>query len=367
MPKKGHIRRVFPGGNTCKGFFSFYDYILSQDEAKRIIVIKGGPGVGKSSFMKKIAEGMIEQGYDIEYMHCSSDNGSVDGIVIPALKVALVDGTAPHIVDPKNPGCVDEIIHLGDYWNEEKMVKNKSEILKTNREIGESFKRAYRYLNASKSIYDDIEYFYNTATDYSKINTAANEIINKIFTEIYRDNKLGKERHLFASAITPDGLVNYIDTIYNKVKNIYIIKGDCKTAKSKILSKIADYTVEYGLDCEIYHCALDPGTIEHILIPKLNTILITSNKYHNFDNIDRSQTIDTNQYLNYSELSHNIVELNHGIEEFEGLLNHAVSILNYAKKMHDTLETYYIPSMDFNQVNNLMEKTKERIFNYANT
>lgn len=122
---KGRIRHMFPGGNTSQGFFSYYDYILSQEEANRIICIKGGPGVGKSTFMKRVGEEMLELGYDIELMHCSSDNNSLDGVVIPSLKVALLDGTAPHVVDPKNPGAVDEIINLGDFWNNEELKKHK--------------------------------------------------------------------------------------------------------------------------------------------------------------------------------------------------------------------------------------------------
>jgi len=43
-------------------FFSYYDYILGQEEANRIICIKGGPGVGKSTFMKKIGKEMVERG-----------------------------------------------------------------------------------------------------------------------------------------------------------------------------------------------------------------------------------------------------------------------------------------------------------------
>lgn len=113
MPKKvGKVRRVFPGGNTYKGFYSYYDYILKQEDAKKIMVLKGGPGVGKSSFMKKLGAAIVKKGYDIEYHHCSSDNNSIDGLVIPDIGVALMDGTAPHVVDPKNPGAVDEITHL---------------------------------------------------------------------------------------------------------------------------------------------------------------------------------------------------------------------------------------------------------------
>ena len=62
--------------------------------------------------MKQSGMDLLKEGYDVEFMHCSSDPESLDGLVIPAFKVALIDGTAPHIVDPKNPGAVDETIHL---------------------------------------------------------------------------------------------------------------------------------------------------------------------------------------------------------------------------------------------------------------
>ncbi|BAF58907.1 hypothetical protein PTH_0726 [Pelotomaculum thermopropionicum SI] len=92
---KGRLTKVFPGGNTAYGFYSFYDHIIEPD-ATRIFVIKGGPGVGKSTFMRKIGEAMLDRGYDVEFHCCSSDNGSLDGVVIPAIRIALLDGTAPH-------------------------------------------------------------------------------------------------------------------------------------------------------------------------------------------------------------------------------------------------------------------------------
>lgn len=91
---KGMLKSYFPGGNTSQGFYSLYNHMIGSD-ANRILVIKGGPGVGKSTFMRAIGEAMLEKGYDVEYHCCSSDNGSLDGVVIPALKIALVDGTAP--------------------------------------------------------------------------------------------------------------------------------------------------------------------------------------------------------------------------------------------------------------------------------
>lgn len=97
MMAEGTVKRVFPGGNTGRGFYSFYDYIIEPD-ANHIFVVKGGPGVGKSTFMEKLAKEMLRRGFDVELHQCSSDNDSLDAVVIPAIKIALIDGTAPHRV-----------------------------------------------------------------------------------------------------------------------------------------------------------------------------------------------------------------------------------------------------------------------------
>jgi len=93
-----HIKKVFPGGNTSQGFYSFYNYILGP-EGKKMFILKGGPGVGKSTFIKQVAKVMLDKGYDLEFHYCSSDNDALDGVVIPKLKIAVIDGTAPHAAD----------------------------------------------------------------------------------------------------------------------------------------------------------------------------------------------------------------------------------------------------------------------------
>src|SRR5690625_2724333 len=108
----GAARYMYAGGNTARGFFSYYDHVTVGD-ATRLWVIKGGPGVGKSTFIRKVGEEMRGRGFDVEYFRCSSDNGSLDGVRIPALEIALVDGTAPHVIEPQAPGAVDEILDLG--------------------------------------------------------------------------------------------------------------------------------------------------------------------------------------------------------------------------------------------------------------
>ena len=95
-------RHYFPGNNTPQGFFSYYSYILGQREASRIICLKGGPGTGKSTFLKNIGRQLEKAEVGVDYLHCSADENSLDGILVPEKGIAILDGTSPHVIDPKN-------------------------------------------------------------------------------------------------------------------------------------------------------------------------------------------------------------------------------------------------------------------------
>ena len=70
--------------------------LLEPEQAETIYILKGGPGCGKSSLMRRVAQAMEEKGASVEYIACSGDPDSLDAVVFPALNTAIVDGTAPH-------------------------------------------------------------------------------------------------------------------------------------------------------------------------------------------------------------------------------------------------------------------------------
>lgn len=84
------------GANTPAGFYSLYDELIDLERARDVRILKGGPGCGKSTLMRQVGETMEERGHTVEYIRCSGDPDSLDGVVIPALGAAVVDGTAPH-------------------------------------------------------------------------------------------------------------------------------------------------------------------------------------------------------------------------------------------------------------------------------
>ena len=50
----------FLGANTPSGFYSLYDQMLDPAEARRVFLLKGGAGCGKSSLMKRVAASLEE-------------------------------------------------------------------------------------------------------------------------------------------------------------------------------------------------------------------------------------------------------------------------------------------------------------------
>ena len=195
---EGKVKKAFPGGNTSQGSYSFFDYIIPEN-VKRVFCLKGGPGVGKSSLMKKIYKEFLHRGYDIDLYHCPSDPSSLDGLVIKKLGVVLMDATAPHTMDPKLPGALDEIINLGDYWNTEELEKNKQEISVYDKDISNSFKRAFKFLKSAEPIFRDIEEKYSDCMDYGKVNLVTEEFIKRLFDGVKSTGNLKREKHLFGS------------------------------------------------------------------------------------------------------------------------------------------------------------------------
>ncbi len=364
MLERGYIKRVFPGNNTPNGFFSYYDYILPKD-ATRIFVIKGGPGVGKSTFMESIAADMVELGYDVEIHHCSSDNESVDGVVFPAIGVGIVDGTWPHVVDPKIPGAVDEIIWLGEFWDEYAVRSAKQGILAAQKGVESVFRRAYRFLRAAQTVYEDWEDANTESLDVGQTNILADGILSSNFGHIPVARTPGSERKLFASAITPDGMVNYLNTIVAPCRKRYVIQGDPGTGKSFLLEKVKRIAIERGFFTETYYCPLHPQKVEHVVIKDLGLALTKSIMPHEYIPGPNDIIVDMNECRDQDVLKAHQPQIDRAHDEFDRLFNLAIFYIGQAKQYHDAMERFYAPNMDFAGIDKLREKTLRRILRYA--
>ena len=74
--------------------------------------IIGMSGAGKSTMMRAIGQAMEKKGEQVEYLYCSGDPSSLDGVHIPRIRTAVVDGTAPHGRGTKGQFCGTSMIKM---------------------------------------------------------------------------------------------------------------------------------------------------------------------------------------------------------------------------------------------------------------
>lgn len=356
----GKIKNYFAGGNTARGFHNLYDSNLQGLD--RLFILKGGPGTGKSSLMKKIGQEWVEKGYDIELLHCSSDNNSIDGVIIPALKVGIVDGTAPHVIEPKAPGAVEEYINLGEAWDAKVLSTQKNTIKKLTNQISEAFATAYATFKEALEIHDDWEKIYINSMNFQKADQLTKKLIETFFGKM-RLSKQADVRHRFLGAATPKGPVDFVPNLTEDIQKRYFIKGRPGSGKSTMLKKLAAAAEERGVDVEIYHCGFDPHSLDMCIFRELGIAIFDSTAPHEyFPSRDGDEIIDMYEILIEQGTDEIFADFISKIStKYRNKMTEATSWLAKAKKLHDELEAIYISAMDFTVVEKIQTKIAAEI------
>ena len=76
-------RTLFPGAMGPEGFISCFDHLMDDALLRRKLILKGGPGVGKSTFMRRVHAALCANGEPSTLYFCSGDPDSLDGVAVP--------------------------------------------------------------------------------------------------------------------------------------------------------------------------------------------------------------------------------------------------------------------------------------------
>ncbi len=365
------IRHFFPGGNTCQGFYSLYEFIVPKD-ARLKLVLKGGPGVGKSTLMKKLGEEFVNMGHCVEFHWCSSDNESLDAMVLPDYDIAVIDGTAPHVVDPRFPGAVDEIVNLGEFWDKESLQANREEIIATTTLNSRYFALAYSRLREAKVVYDEWYSYYDQAIDRAAWQQLASHLIKRILKTEPNPATLTTSwpcRHLFAAAITPQGVVNHITSLANADYRIYSLKGSPGTGTDRIMSSLKAIAESTGLFHECYRHPFLPELVQALLFPQIRMAVVDEAPWltqsellwprdHDVRVMHLEEIVDSSHIKPFQ------ADIDDCQRRFRSCVAQAVNYLQKAKAVHDRLESYYIPAMNIGELEAKREELKRRILKH---
>ena len=132
--------------------------------------------------------------------------------------------------------------------------------------------------------------------------------------------------------------------------------------KTEILKYIGSCGQKKGYYIEYMHDPFIPERIEHLLIPELNTCILTNNEISkcNFSQID----YNLSDYSKYAITGDKLSEIEYNSKLFYNLIAKSVKLIDKAHTLHDELETYYISAMDFSIVDNIYDSVIKKLEKY---
>ena len=335
----------FMGACTDRGFVSFYDTLI--DEVERLHILKGGSGCGKSTFMKAIAQKATEAGQTVFPIHCASDPDSLDAVILPQCKTAFVDGTAPHVLEPRLCGGRANYLNFGAFYDREAMAPNEEEILKIQEKNKEQYLCVHACLGSGAQLLHCVKHFTQEPCYREEMLAIAECICLSCLKPL---GGKGRKRHRFLHALTPKGRKLWDRTPSALCGKVYVLQDHYGLAVP-LLERILEKAMDFGYDCTVCASPLHDGPA-HLILPQANTAIVTSSgdfPYHgdSFCRIDLDTTLPhaLRRELEFYRLT------------VGRLLEQAVAHLRQAKLLHDRIEALCKPFVDFEAVNRQTEAT----------
>jgi len=338
----------FLGANSGEGFRSLYDGFCRSD-GDMLYLIKAGPGGGKSGFMRRIGEKAEGLGHNVEYILCSGDPDSLDGLYIPDMKLGLVDATAPHATEPRCFGYDSYYVNLGQFCRR----ADDPRIIDYQQRYRSYYTGAYAYLRAASELRKAIV---TQNTDAEVIRKCRYRAKSAVIRELGK-NSVSAEctvKRRFISAISCKGCLTLTDTVNKLCKRIYLI--DDRFGLAHIyLDTVINETKTRCSEIIVCPSPLLPDMPEAVILPECSLGFVSSSVMK-CDKPYRHVRLD-------ALISGGSTKAHRDSERlFRELIVKAVSELSQAKEDHDRLEALYRPYIDYDSLTRFTDETIELLF-----
>ena len=320
----------FAAANGYGGFRSYFNDVFNSKDFVRIFVLKGGPGTGKSSFMKRLRDD-YSQGCFAEEILCSSDPDSLDGIILErdGVRVAVLDGTAPHERDAVVAGAIDEIVNLGELWDSAWLTASREKILMLGEQKAAAYKTAYSYLEVAGAAAK----IKKNATLRHFDKEAARRLARELICE---SSERGRLKTRLFSSFGKRGEYR-LNTPQIHAKRPYSLDGD-KLAASLLLGALEKEVRERSLTGIIAPSPLDPDLTDTVYLSDGTAFTLGGS----------GEKINADAFL--ADDPAGSAHTNRANEIRKTALDEAERWFKIAADMHAELEKIYTSAMDFTKI-----------------
>ena len=355
--------QFFLGANSPQGFYSLFDELEQSQQPWHSFLIKGGPGTGKSSFLKRVAAHFGPSCPNMELFPCSSDPDSLDAVLLPEQHLSLMDATAPHAREAAIPAVRHTILSFGDHLDGRRLQEQRREIEAISASTPEYYRLAVSYLAAAQAFLRNSFHLAATAMDEEKIEGYARRFAAKSFRPL---SGPGVEKRRFLTTICAEGLVALEETPALLCRKLYLIDDDCGAVAHHLLNALRRHALAAGHHVISCYCPMDPQRkLEHLLIPTAGIGFLSSNHFHPMAQSAALRKIHARRFLNSEAMNSQKVRFTYNRKAAQSLLEQAILLLQESRQLHNCLEKHYIAAMDFTALNRQYPQLLEKISSYA--
>ena len=347
-----YMKKFFAAANTENGFFSLFDEIFAPEKFRRIYILKGGPGTGKSTLMRKIADVAQSKGYDVEYICCSSDPDSLDGIIISELCVAILDGTAPHLTDPVYPGAVERIVDLGVAFDFGRLEEKRDELIPLIRAKKESYRMGYRFLSVAGRIERESDALVRDAYLAQKADAAVKRLIAPL-----RGHGVRKEDKRYISAICGKGFCR-LDTLSERAEKIYAVTDKNGTGYL-YMNTLYDNLCAGGFSVTLCPSPVTGERKEAVFLNDEGILFLIVGEDRS---VSADKTINSARFIDKDRFAQKRHRLRFIEKCKNSMLESAISCFAEAGRIHAESERIYGACVDFSKIDGIIGKITDEIF-----
>ncbi len=260
-------QEYFLGYSSPEGFQTAF---WSEQQDAYGIYLKGGPGTGKSTLLKRLAAAFPEE--PCTRYHCASDPNSLDAVVWEARGVFVADATAPHERGNALPYITGELVDLGALLERNLPAERQC----CMRADSEESARCHQQCRQGIRVWSELEGMLLTVGEGAllegKLDAYAERLARRILPCHRHTECPGTHRRRQHTAWTAHGFVTYLSADYSVIQ----IDDSCGAAAQGLLERLLCYVLAWGYDCETTTAwTRKPSVPIDLVIPACKLAIVT--------------------------------------------------------------------------------------------